>query len=153
MMRRTAFVTAGRFNESISMGEDYDLYLRIARQWPLVQHNTCVLEYREHNANTSRAQEQMLMSTMVVLDLIEPRLTASERRRLPHARRRWKHVFRRKTTLGYRLMDLYYTLRTMSGVPFSNYFSRDADGVPVGVASMMTGEKFAHRAGASGQPD
>ena len=95
---------------------------------------------------------QMLMSTMVVLDLIEPGLTASERRRLPHARRRWKHVFRRKTTLGYRLMDLYYTLRTMSGVPFSNYFSRDADGVPVGVASMMTGEKFARRAGA-GQPD
>jgi glycosyltransferase involved in cell wall biosynthesis len=127
MIRRTAFVAAGRFNESVAMGEDYDLYLRIARQWPLVQHNTCVLEYREHSANTSRAQEQMLVSTMVVLDLIEPRLSESERRRLPHARRRWKHVFRRKTTMAYRLMDLYYSFRAMSGVPFSNYFSRVSD--------------------------
>jgi glycosyltransferase involved in cell wall biosynthesis len=127
MIRRAAFVAAGRFNESVSMGEDYDLYLRIARERPLVQHNTCVLEYREHGANTSRAQEQMLLSTMVVLDLIEPRLSDSERRRLPHARRRWKHVFRRKTTLAYKLMDLYFRFRAMWGVPFSNYFSRNVD--------------------------
>ena len=153
MIRRTAFVAAGRFNESVSMGEDYDLYLRIARQWPLVQHKTCVLEYREHSANTSRAQEQMLMSTMVVLDLIEPRLSGSERRRLSHGRRRWKHVFRRETTLSYRLMDLYYSLRAMSGVPFSNYFDRDPDRAQVGVATLLTGDKFAHRAGAHGHPD
>jgi glycosyltransferase involved in cell wall biosynthesis len=152
MIPRTAFVAAGRFNESVAMGEDYDLYLRIARQWPLVQHNTCVLEYREHSANTSRAQEQMLMSTMVVLDLIEPRLSESERRRLPHARRRWKHVFRRKTTMAYRLMDLYYSFRAMSGVPFGNYFSRDAD-AQVGVATMLAGDEFARGAGAPSHPE
>jgi glycosyltransferase involved in cell wall biosynthesis len=153
MIRRTAFVAAGRFNECVSMGEDYDLYLRIARQWPLVQHDICVLEYREHSANTSRAQEQMLMSTMVVLDLIEPRLSDSERRRLSHGRRRWKHVFRRKTTLAYRLMDLYYSLRAMSGVPFSNYFSRDADRAQAGVRTMLAGDKFAHGTGAHSHPD
>jgi glycosyltransferase involved in cell wall biosynthesis len=153
MIRRTAFVAAGRFNESVSMGEDYDLYLRIARQWPLVQHNSCVLEYREHSSNISRAQEQMLVSTMVVLDLMEPRLSESERRRLPHARRRWKHAFRRKTTLAYRLMDLYYSFRAMSGVPFTNYFSRDADHAQAGVATMLTSETFAHGGGAPGQPD
>ena len=153
MIRRTAFVAAGRFNESISMGEDYDLYLRIARQWPLVQHNSCVLEYRVHSSNISRAQDQMLKSTMVVLDLIEPRLSEPERRRLPHARRRWKHVFRRKTTLAYRLMGLYYSFRAMSGVPFSNYFSRDADQAQAGVVTMLMGEKFAHGASAPGQPD
>jgi glycosyltransferase involved in cell wall biosynthesis len=153
MIRRTAFAAAGRFNESVSMGEDYDLYLRIARQWPLVQHDTCVLEYREHSGNISRAQEQMLKSTMVVLDLIEPRLSDSERKRLPHARRRWQHVFRRETTLAYRFMDLYYSLRAMSGVPFSNYFSRDADQAHGGAATMLAGDKFAHGAGAHSHPD
>jgi glycosyltransferase involved in cell wall biosynthesis len=153
MMRRTAFAAAGRFNESVSMGEDYDLYLRIARQWPIVQHNSCVLEYREHSANISRAQEEMLMSTMVVLDLIEPRLSDPERRRLSHGRRRWKHVFRRKATLAYKLMDLYYSLRAMSGVPFSNYFDRDADQAHAGVATMLAGDRLAHGASARGRPD
>jgi hypothetical protein len=94
----------------------------------------------------------MLMSTMVVLDLIEPRLSESERRRLPHARRRWKHVFRRKTTMAYRLMDLYYSFRAMSGVPFGNYFSRDAD-AQVGVATMLAGDEFARGAGAPSHPE
>lgn len=123
MFRRGALLAAGHFNESISMGEDYELYLRVARRLPVVQHNRCVLEYREHGANTSLAQEKMLISTMAILDLIEPQLTDSERRRLPHARRRWRHGFRRKPTLAYRLMDLYYSLRAMSGVSVSSYFS------------------------------
>ncbi len=123
MFRRAALLAAGRFNESISMGEDYDLYLRVARRLPVVQHNGCVLEYREHSANTSLAQEKMLISTMAILDQIEPQLTESERRRLPHARRRWRHGFRRKPTLAYRLMDLYYSVRAMWGVSVSSYFS------------------------------
>jgi len=79
MMRRTAVESAGLFKESVSMGEDYDLYLRIARQFPLTQHSFCVLEYRQHGANTSLAQDKMYLSTMCVLDQIEPQLTASER--------------------------------------------------------------------------
>jgi glycosyltransferase involved in cell wall biosynthesis len=153
MIRRSAFIAAGHFNESVSMGEDYDLYLRIARQSPVVQHSACVFEYREHSANTSRAQEQMLMSTMIVLDLIEPWLSDSERRGLPHARRRWKHVFCRKTTFAYRLMDLYYGFRAMLGVPLSTYFGGNADHAQVGLSSMMTGDKFAHGAGADSRPD
>jgi glycosyltransferase involved in cell wall biosynthesis len=122
MFRRGALLAAGGFNESISMGEDYDLYLRVARQLPVIQHNRCVLEYREHSANTSLAQERMLISTMAILDRIEPELTESERRLLPHARRRWRHGFRRKPTLAYRFMDFYYSFRAMWGVSVSSYF-------------------------------
>jgi hypothetical protein len=116
MMRRTAVESAGLFNESVSMGEDYDLYLRIARCFPLAQHSFCVLEYRRHNANTSLAQDQLYLSTMGVLDQIEPRLTASERKKLPYARQRWKHSCLRRETLGYRLGELYYRFRAMLGV-------------------------------------
>jgi glycosyltransferase involved in cell wall biosynthesis len=122
MIRRSAFVTAGLFNESVSMGEDYDLYLRIARSFPLAQHNFCVLEYRHHEANTSLAKDQMYLSTMSVLDRIEPRLTASELKKLPYARRRWKHSFFTKETLSYRLGELYYRFRAMRGVAPSFYF-------------------------------
>lgn len=122
MMRRESFVAAGMFNESFSMGEDYDLYLRIARQRPLVRHTFCTLEYREHGSNTSLAEEQMLRGTMLVLDHLESALTASERKKLTHARRRWEHQFRRNSTFTYRLWNLYYSFRTMWNVPFRYYF-------------------------------
>jgi glycosyltransferase involved in cell wall biosynthesis len=122
MMRRTAVESAGLFKESVSMGEDYDLYLRIARQFPLTQHSFCVLEYRQHGANTSLAQDKMYLSTMCVLDQIEPQLTASERKKLPYARRRWKHSCFRRETLSYRVGELYYRFRAMLGVPPGFYF-------------------------------
>jgi hypothetical protein len=104
------------------MGEDYDLYLRIARQGPLVRHTFCTLEYRKHGSNTSQAQEQMLKGTMQILDHLEPALSPSERKKLIHARRRWKHEFRPNSTFTYRLWDLYYSFRTMWNVPFRYYF-------------------------------
>ena len=122
MMRRESFVASGMFNESFSMGEDYDLYLRIARQGPLVRHTFCTLEYRKHGSNASRAQEQMLQGTMQILDHLEPALSPSERKKLTHARRRWEHQFRPKSTFTYRLWDLYYSFRTMWNVPFRYYF-------------------------------
>jgi len=122
MMRRESFVASGMFNESFSMGEDYDLYLRIARQGPLVRHTFCTLEYRKHGSNASQAQEQMLKGTMQILDRLEPALSPSERKKLIHARRRWKHEFRPNSTFTYRLWDLYYSFRTIWNVPFRYYF-------------------------------
>ena len=124
MMERVAYSAVGGFDDSLSMGEDYDLYLRIARRFPLVRHPACVLEYREHSANTSLAQERMLTSTMAILDRIEPSLTVAERRRLPHARRRWRHLFRRRSTLAYRLKSLYFSFRAMKGISPLTYFGQ-----------------------------
>jgi glycosyltransferase involved in cell wall biosynthesis len=122
MMKRSAIDNVGLFDERVSMGEDYELYLRLARRFPIVQHSNCVLEYRTHGQNISAAQEKMLLSTLAILDRLEPLLSTSERRRLNHARRRWKHVFRPRNTWTYRLGDLYYGFRAMWGVPLSVYF-------------------------------
>jgi glycosyltransferase involved in cell wall biosynthesis len=124
MHSRKAFIAAGLFDESLRICEDYHLYLRIARQAPLARHAACVVEYRKHNANISQSQDRMLASTMVVLDRMESTLTDSERRRLPHARRRWKHTFRRRSTLGYRLRGLYFSFRAMLDVPLLSYFGK-----------------------------
>jgi glycosyltransferase involved in cell wall biosynthesis len=127
MLRREAFVAVGLFEESriIAGSEDYHLYLRVVRRAPLVRHTVCAVEYRKHGNNASQARERMLMSTMAVLDQIEPILTDSERRRLPHARRRWQHVFRRNSTFAYRVKDMYYSFRAMLEVPLISYFGRE----------------------------
>jgi glycosyltransferase involved in cell wall biosynthesis len=127
MLRRETFVAAGLFEESriFAGSEDYHLYLRLLRRAPLVRHTVCVVEYRKHGNSASQAQERMLMSTMAVLDQIEPVLTDSERRRLPHARRRWQHGFRRNSTFTYRVKDMYYSFRAMLEVPLFSYFGRE----------------------------
>jgi glycosyltransferase involved in cell wall biosynthesis len=124
LMRRDAFVEAGRFNEAFSMGEDLDLYLRIARRRRVVRHSACILEYREHSANTSAALEKMLAGTMLLLDSIEPLLTSKERQRLPYARKRWEHTFRPEGSLRYRLRALYFSFRAMLNVPMWYYWGQ-----------------------------
>lgn len=125
LIRREAFVDAGMFNEAFSMGEDLDLYLRIARRWPVLRHTACVLDYREHSSNTSRALERMLEGTMLLLDSIEPVLTPDERKLLPHARKRWEHTFRPQPTLRYLLRGLYFSFHAMMTVPITYYFRKE----------------------------
>jgi glycosyltransferase involved in cell wall biosynthesis len=124
MIRRSAFEQAGGFDAACSSkGEDYWLYLQIARRWTLARHTACVLEYRKHGSNASCDQEKMLQGTLAVLDRIRPMLTATEMRRLPHARSRWIHMMRPRATLAYRLERLYYSFCAMLTVPWSSYFS------------------------------
>ncbi|MBD0373703.1 MAG: glycosyltransferase [Pyrinomonadaceae bacterium] len=68
MFRREALERAGCFNISMSMkgSEDYDLYLRIARESPVYCHAHAVVEYREHGASLSRNAATMLKSTLTV---------------------------------------------------------------------------------------
>src|SRR5262249_35973703 len=47
--------------------EDYDLYLRIARQHRMFCHDQVVTEYRQHNLSTSRKPMQMMRSSLTVL--------------------------------------------------------------------------------------
>jgi glycosyltransferase involved in cell wall biosynthesis len=126
MIRRDAFLDAGMYDPAFSSaGEDYYLYLSIARRKPLARHTFCVLEYRKHSANVSNDQEKMLAGVLAVLDRIEPLLTDSERKRLPHARRRWKHACRYRSTFGYRLWSLYFSFRAMLTVPTRYYFGNE----------------------------
>jgi glycosyltransferase involved in cell wall biosynthesis len=122
MIRRETFLATGLFDETLRNAEDYELFLRIARRSLLVQHSHCVVEYRQHAAGKSQLKERQFAATMGALDRIDHVLTESERKRLSHARRRWKHVFSPSHTLAYRFWNLYYGFRAMLNVPVGSYF-------------------------------
>ena len=67
MYRRSAFDSVGHFNASLRACEDYDLYLRIARQFPIHCYGTVVAEYRQHSANMTRNPALMLETAQIVL--------------------------------------------------------------------------------------
>ena len=58
------FDTTGQFAGT----EDYDLYLRIARQRPIHFHGNIVCEYRQHDASMSRNYATMMRSAVRLLD-------------------------------------------------------------------------------------
>jgi glycosyltransferase involved in cell wall biosynthesis len=65
--RRDALVAVGGFDERLRFAEDYDLYLRLAQRFPVVDHYTEVSEYRQHIGTLSRNIERMLVHTLLVL--------------------------------------------------------------------------------------
>ena len=67
LFRRSIFDEVGGFDATLRVAEDYELYLRIARGWPICCHPVIVAEYRMHGANTSRDSELMLTTTLQVL--------------------------------------------------------------------------------------
>lgn len=73
LYRREAVEAAGGFDPSLPACEDYDLYLRIARERPVSQHDAVVASYRRHGDNMSQDVRLMMGEIMHVLD-----------RQLPH---------------------------------------------------------------------
>jgi hypothetical protein len=57
----------GGFDTSVSPSADYDLYLRVARQYPVHHHGEVVAEYRRHGCNMTRDPARMLKSEVMVL--------------------------------------------------------------------------------------
>ena len=72
--RRSALETVGNFDIEAVPCEDYDLYLRIARQFPIHCYGQVVAEYRQHGANVTSNAAVMLEAALTVL------------------RRQWSHV-------------------------------------------------------------
>jgi glycosyltransferase involved in cell wall biosynthesis len=67
LYRRETLERYGGFDESLPAGEDYDLFLRVARQASILCHPAVVAEYRWHGANMSLNSELMLRTTLRVL--------------------------------------------------------------------------------------
>jgi glycosyltransferase involved in cell wall biosynthesis len=67
LYRRSALDQAKGFCSAMAPCEDFDLYLRIARVFPVSSHDTLVAEYRWHGANTSRQAALMLQTGLRVL--------------------------------------------------------------------------------------
>jgi len=66
MYRRKPLEEIGGFDESLRACEDYDLYLRVAREYPVRCHGRVVADYRQHDANMSRDPEFMLKWALAV---------------------------------------------------------------------------------------
>jgi hypothetical protein len=67
MYRRSVFDPVGGFDPSVNATADWDLYLRIARDYPVHHHGEVVLDYRSHGASMTSNPALMLKATVAVL--------------------------------------------------------------------------------------
>jgi glycosyltransferase involved in cell wall biosynthesis len=68
MYRREVFEAVGGFDERLPACEDYDFYLRVARQFPICCHTEFVAEYRRHGSNMTQNCALMMKMVMDVLN-------------------------------------------------------------------------------------
>ena len=78
--RREALEAVGAFNEDRAAADDYELYLKLARDYPVVCHDEIVTEYRRHGSNTTRDAGLVLSSQIQVLRGQGRRLRSGEER-------------------------------------------------------------------------
>jgi glycosyltransferase involved in cell wall biosynthesis len=81
LFRRSVLLEIGGFDPTLRVAEDYELYLRIARVYPICCHSALTAEYRLHQTNVSRNSELMLRTTLQVLRT-QGKYVRSDRRRL-----------------------------------------------------------------------
>jgi len=67
MYRRSLFEAVGGFDPTVGVCDDYDLYLRVTRDYPVSWHDGVVSEYRKHGTNTTQNPGLMLRSQVTVL--------------------------------------------------------------------------------------
>lgn len=72
VFRRSKLEAIGGFNGAVSPSEDYEMYLRLSRTFPVDCHGEAVAEHREHNANASSNYERMLKATLATHRLQQP---------------------------------------------------------------------------------
>lgn len=79
-----------QFSSVQRASEDYDMYLRITRKYPIYHHNKIVAAYRIHNANASANIPKMLSGVLTTLDKQKKMLTtSSEKEAYIFGRRDW----------------------------------------------------------------
>jgi glycosyltransferase involved in cell wall biosynthesis len=76
---REALIDVGGFDSHLPACEDYDLYLRISRVWPVRRHDGLIAEYRQHDHNMSRDYAFMLESVLSVLQMERERAPVNHR--------------------------------------------------------------------------
>jgi glycosyltransferase involved in cell wall biosynthesis len=68
MFSRAALESIQGHNTTLRTAEDYDVYLRIARNYPISHHKELVAEYRHHESSVSRDKAHMLEGSLSVLE-------------------------------------------------------------------------------------
>jgi glycosyltransferase involved in cell wall biosynthesis len=67
MVRRDIFERVGTFDESLELAIDYDLWLRVARQFPFDYVDEPLVVYRAGHANLSRRHSERLQTAMRIM--------------------------------------------------------------------------------------
>jgi glycosyltransferase involved in cell wall biosynthesis len=67
--RREVLVELAGFDCSLRCSEDYELYLRVAREHPIHCHSELVAEYRQHDENSSHNYAGMMEGAVAALQL------------------------------------------------------------------------------------
>jgi hypothetical protein len=78
--RRGVFQAVGGFDRRLNVCEDYDLYLRIARLFPVCAHGEVAAEYRRYSASMSDNPARMLVGALSVLKRQRPFIREDSRR-------------------------------------------------------------------------
>jgi glycosyltransferase involved in cell wall biosynthesis len=66
--RRSALEAVGGFNSALAAADDYEMYLNLARRFPIYCHDAVVTDYRRHGSNTTRDAGVVLTSQLEVLE-------------------------------------------------------------------------------------
>jgi glycosyltransferase involved in cell wall biosynthesis len=78
LFRRDCLLAVNGFDETLRRAEDYDLYLRMARKYPIGSHSEIVGEYRRHEENVSNDYVAMIRASLLVLDRHKARMATDQ---------------------------------------------------------------------------
>lgn len=95
MYRRDVLEAIGGFDEQLRRCEDYDVYLRIARQHPITGYPDLVAAYRLHDENMSKDHRGMLQTALDVHGRYAPPAAegAEMRAAWNEGRQRWRRYY------------------------------------------------------------
>lgn len=83
------------YDVSLKACEDYDLYLKIARKYPVFHHSELIAAYRQHSANMSANVSFMLSAALQVLDRQQSQLLSpAEKKAYAMGQAAWKEYYR-----------------------------------------------------------
>jgi len=107
------------FDENLKACEDYDLYLKITRKYPVLHHTEIIAAYRRHQSNMSLDFPLMLSSSLNVLQQQRAELkTVHEVEAYKKGQRFWKKYYAQKTyhkarmaKKGFTKQDLTFLLK------------------------------------------
>jgi glycosyltransferase involved in cell wall biosynthesis len=131
LYRRDRLVAIGGFDERLRRLEDYDVYLRIAREYPVAGYPDLIASYRLHGGNMSTDHRAMLRTALEVHARYEPPRTDPESRAAwVEGKRRWRRYY------GEEMATARYTKRLkgatlMASVPALAALAAAAPGVAV----------------------
>jgi glycosyltransferase involved in cell wall biosynthesis len=88
LFTRWALDSVGGFDEARQAGDDYDLYLRIARRFPVACHGRVVTEYRRHGTSLTQDPALILAGELAALKAQATRVRGRDEHRAHRTGRR-----------------------------------------------------------------